>query len=68
MDLEPIAVMLQLVRPARAAGGLRYDSRAAGMDKSRRSIPGITHAIHGPVNKKENLSGEIAPTGVLPKS
>jgi|GEM_PF-5647443 hypothetical protein len=46
MDLEPVAIMLQLVRPTRAARRLRYNNRAAGMDKGGRSAP-RTHAIHG---------------------
>jgi hypothetical protein len=45
VDLQPVAVMLQLVRPARATRRLRYDDRAAGMNEGGRSTP-RTHAIH----------------------
>ena len=46
MDLEPIAIMLQLVCPTGATRRLRYNYRAEGMNEGGRSTP-RTHAIHG---------------------
>ena len=38
MDLQPIAVMLQLVRPPRTGWRFLRDSRLTGMDESSRRI------------------------------
>ena len=38
MDLQPVAVMLQLVRPARSRWGLLGDNRLARMNESSRRV------------------------------
>jgi len=52
VDLQPIAVMLQLMRPARTAGRLLGDDWLAGMDESSRRVRlGVEHFFCGPSRK-----------------
>ena len=60
MDLQPIAVMLQFMRPAGALRGLLGDGWTTWMDKGSRRVFGpATRGTHTPQHAQEYRPGEF---------
>src|SRR5262245_59533601 len=65
MDLEPVTVMLQLVRPARSGWRLLGDDWLARMNKAAGAFNGLPRALRTRCNIPENINRFIEIATVL---